>query len=127
MEATQCSGQGLPREAASRFPEPHVHIHTHPLALCDGGLKIVLALSSGLIKLSHSCRTFPEENHRQGRGKGVFQQTQCYCLLRFLYFIKGFILVILEQQLQSSRVKESIEKNHICCIQGPERKFLCIL
>lgn len=49
----------------------------------------MLALSSGLIKLSHSCWTFPEENHRPGRGKGLFQQTQCYCYYGFFILLRG--------------------------------------
>lgn len=66
----------------------YIHIPTHSSSVTRG-LKIVLALSSGLVKLNHSCWTYPEENHRQGRGRGAFQQTQCYCYYGFFILLKG--------------------------------------
>lgn len=76
-------------------PQSHTCIHiptltpTHSSSVTRG-LKFVLALSSGLVKLNHSCWTCPEENHRHGRGKEVFQQTQCYCCCSFFVFLGGF-------------------------------------
>lgn len=72
----------------------------------------MLALSRGLVKLNHSCWTRQEENHRQGGGKGAFQQTSVTAPA-VSSFCEGVSLVILEQQLQSSRVKESIEKQYM--------------
>lgn len=84
------------------------------------GTEDVPALSSGLIKLSHSSWTFPEENHRQGRGKGVFRQTQCYCYYGFFILLRGLFgdfgtaTAVLQGQGKH-------RENNIRCIQGPEK------
>lgn len=49
----------------------------------------MLALSSGLIKLSHSCWTFPEENHRQGRGKGCSSKPSVTAYYGFFILLRG--------------------------------------
>lgn len=87
-------GKGYKVRAVSRSPEPHINTHTHshpdPVCLCDQGTEFVLALSCGLVKLNHSCWMCPEENHKQGRWKGAFQQTQFYCYCGFFILLRGF-------------------------------------
>lgn len=90
----QCSGQGLQSEGSTAIPRAthtykRIPTLTHSSSVTRG-LKFVLALSSGLVKLNHSCWTCPEENPRQGRGKGAFQQTQCYCYYGFFILLRGF-------------------------------------
>lgn len=90
----QCSGQRLQSEGGVQIPRAthntHTHSHPDPVCLCDQGTEFVLALSCGLVKLNHSCWMCPEENHKQGRWKGAFQQTQFYCYCGFFILLRGF-------------------------------------
>lgn len=79
--------------AASRSPEPHIHRHMpspRPLQSVTMALKFVLAVPSGLVKLSHSYWMCPEEILGHGRGRGHSSKTQCYCYCGFFILLKGF-------------------------------------
>lgn len=122
----QSSGQGLQSEGSVQIPRA-THKYAYPpsppptLALWPGDWRLRRLLSSGLVKLNHSCWACPEENHRQDRGKGAFRQTQCYCYCSL--FCSGG-LAISEQQLQSSGVKESIRKQYMLYPGTRERNSL---
>lgn len=90
----QRSGQGFQSEGSVQISRA-THTYTYPpnprpLCLCDQGTESVLALSHGLVKLNHSCWMCPEEDHKQGRRKGAFHQTQCYCYCGFFILLRGF-------------------------------------
>lgn len=78
---TTCGSVQIPRA-------PRTYTYPSTLALWRG-LKIVLALSSGLIKLSHSCWTFPEENHRQVGGKGCSSKPSVTAYYGFFILLRG--------------------------------------
>lgn len=125
---SQHSGQRSKARAASRSPEPHIHRHMpHPIRCSSVTMapKFILAVPSGLVKPNHSRWTCPEEILGHGRGRGDIPAKPSVTAT-VVYFIKGFLwgFWISNCNLPGWKVAW---KNNIRCIQGPERKFLCIL
>lgn len=88
MEATQCLGKGYHvRQRPDSQSHTYISIPIHSSSVT--GLKIVLALSSGLVKLSHSCWTFPDENHRQVGGKGCSSKPSVTAYYGFFILLRG--------------------------------------
>lgn len=90
----QHSGQGLQSEGSVQIPRA---THSQGLALtpicCSSvtmALKFILAVTSGLVKLNHSCWTCPEEILGRDRGRGHSSKTQCYCYYGFFILLRGF-------------------------------------